>query len=147
MSEATAIRSVVVTLGAREYAVCEAGFARSRRWRKRFVDEIKPLFEQVSGMAGLEFGSPADLLKLLPLLDTVMVDGIDRVFELLLAYSDTLSADREYIEESATDRQILDAFREVASIAFPFDLGSLLRRQLGRAANGMSSNLPVQSGG
>lgn len=139
-------RSVTVTLGGRQYVVPEAGFLVSRKWRTRFATEIKPLFEQLAGAAGVRFETPADLLQLAPLLDAVLVDGMDTIFELLLGYSDTLAADRAHLEAYATDRQILDAFREVASIALPFDLGAILTRQLGRAAIGTLSSLPSTNG-
>lgn len=138
-------RSVTVRLGNCAYVVTEAGYLRSRQWRVRFAEEVKPIFEQIARASEMTFDSPADLLKLAPLLDVALIDGIDKIFELLLAYSDELGASRSDIEKHATDRQILDAFREVASLALPFDLGAMLRK-FGPQATGTLSSLPSANG-
>ena len=79
-------------------------------------------------------------MRLWPVIETLMIDGLDNLFELLLAYDAQLENDREYIEATATDKQILSAFGEVARFADPFGVLNLANRQIGRKMTGMSSN-------
>lgn len=130
------IESVTVKLGEREYLIKQAGFLRSKPWKQRLLNEIKPLFDTLNGAPDLEFNSPADLVKLLPLAETLLVEGVETIYSMLLAYSAELEADREYIETYATDKQIVKAFTEVVLLADPFGVVSQLNRKLGRAQIG-----------
>lgn len=141
------IKSTTVRLGEKDYEIREAGFIVSKPWKKRLIDEIKPLFEVLNGAGEIEFNSPADLVKLLPLAENVFVEGIETIFELLMAYAPAVASDREYIAQHATDRQIVAAFREVVYLADPFGVVTQLNRQLGRGLTGTLSNSPSASGG
>jgi hypothetical protein len=134
------IESATLVLGEREFVVQTAGFMRSKPWKKRLFEEIKPLFEKVSDAPNMEFNNAADLLKLLPLAEELFTDGLDLVFDMLISYSPVLEDDREYIGCHATDKQILAAFQGVVVLADPFGVVATLTRQLGRTAIGTSSN-------
>jgi hypothetical protein len=134
------IESATLVLGEREFVVQTAGFMRSKPWKKRLFEEIKPLFEKVSDAPNMEFNSAADLLKLLPLAEELFTDGLDLVFDMLVSYSPVLEDEREYIGNYATDKQILAAFQGVVVLADPFGVVATLTRQLGRATIGTSSS-------
>lgn len=140
------IESKTLTLGEQEYTVCAPGFVRAKVWKKRLLTEVKPLFDQLSAAPDIQFDSPADLLKLLPLADKLLIDGVDTMLELLLAFSPVLEEARAYIEENASDKQIVAAFTDVVSLADPFGMAAQLNRQFGRATNGTSSKSLVASG-
>jgi hypothetical protein len=141
-----AIATVTVVLGDREYIIREAPRLRSAPWRKRLMVELKPMFDHVAGAQEMTFESPADLLRLWPVMETLMVSGLDSVFEMLMAYDPELEADREYIEQTATDKQILAAFGEVARLADPFGIVASLNAQIGRSAIGTSQKSPLPNG-
>jgi hypothetical protein len=132
------IESTTFRLGERDFTVKQAGFLRSKPWKKRLFDEIKPLFDRLSGASDIEFNSAADLLQLLPLAEDLFVDGIETIYGLLIAYSAELEADREYIEAHATDKQIFAAFQEVVKLADFFGLANQLNRRIGRGLIGTS---------
>lgn len=140
------IESIAVKLGEREYAIRQASFIRSRPWKKRLLDEIRPLFERINGAGNIEFNSPSDLVQLLPLAEDLFVAGIETIFDLLLAYAVELEVDREYIEAHATDKQILVAFQGVVKLADFLGVTGQLNRQLGRGLTGTLSNSPSASG-
>jgi len=125
------IESTVVKLGEREYTIQQAGFLRSKPWKKRLLDEIKLLFEQVGGLGDLRFETSADLLQLIPIAEDLFIDGIDIIFDLVVAYSPELEAEREYIEAHATDKQIFSAFQEVVKLADFFGVVNQLNRKIG----------------
>lgn len=130
------IESTTFRLGNREYTVQTAGFIRSKPWKKRLVEEIKPLFERLHDAPNMEFDTAADLFKLFPLVEDLFIDGLETVFDLLIAYSPALEADKEYIEAHATDKQILRAFQEVVVLADPFGMVNQLNRKIGLAQTG-----------
>lgn len=134
------IESTTVKLGEREYTIQQAGFLRSKPWKRRLLDEIKPLFEKLNGAGDIQFNQASDLFKLFPLVEDLFVDGIETVFDLLIAYAPELEADKAYIEAHATDKQILSAFQGVVVLADPFGMVAQLNRRIGRATIGTLSN-------
>lgn len=140
------VEEITVRLGEQDYTIKEASHMRSMPWRKRLLEEIKPLFQQIEGAADLEFSTPADLIQLMPLIENILGDGLETVFEMLITYSPVLTDAREAIADSATDKQILAAFREVVRLADPFGMIEVATRQIGRAAAGISSSSPAQNG-
>lgn len=140
------IRTATVTLGEKEYTIREASHLRAGPWAKRLIAEVKPLFAQVSQAQDIRFENAADLLQLWPMIEGVFTEALDKIYDLLLAYSSVLEADAAYIGDNATQRQVLAAFQEVVSLADPFGLVPTLTSQLGRAAIGTSSSLPPPNG-
>lgn len=132
------IKTVTVRLGERDYEIREASFVVSKPWKKRLIDEIKPLFEKLSGAPDITFDKPSDLFQLLPLAESIFIEGIETIFDLLVGYSPTLAADKEYIADNASDRQIVAAFREVVYLADPFGVVNSLNRRLGRGLTNTS---------
>jgi len=130
------IKTVKVLLGETEYEIREAGFIVAKPWKKRLLEEIKPLFEKLGGAPDITFDKPSDLFQLLPLAESIFIEGIETIFELLIEYSPALKADAETIAATATDRQIVAAFREVVYLADPFGVVNQLNRQLGRGLTG-----------
>jgi hypothetical protein len=140
------IQTTTIRLGEKDYTIREAPHLRAAPWNKRLIAEIKPLFEQISGAQEIQFNTAADLLQLWPMFEQIFTDALETVFEMLVTYSADLEADRDYIANHATNRQILAAFREVARLADPFDLVPMLTRQIGLVPTGTSSSLPAQNG-
>lgn len=140
MAELVNITSATVRLGERDFVVTEAPRIRSRVWKERFMAEVNPLFSKISGAKDMPLNGPEDILALLPVFESLFTSGFDTIFDLFLAYSPDLEADKEYIEQNATDRQIFAGFSEVVRLADPFGMVALLRTQIGRRAAQTSSN-------
>ena len=140
------IESVCVRLGEREFAIRTAGFVRAKPWKKRLLTELQPVFEEIGGATNMSFNSPADLLKMIPLMQSIFLDVTDKMLELLLAYASELEAEREYIEQNATDKQIMAAFQEVVKLSDPFGVVALVTRTYGLTTAGTSSNLVSANG-
>jgi hypothetical protein len=139
------IQATTVTLGEREFEIRTAPFIRSKPWRKRLVGELKPLFDQISGATDMTFEKPDDLLRVWPIVESLLVDGVDMIFELLISYSDTLQAEREYIENNATEAQIWQAFQEVLRLSDFLGVSSMFGRRIGLSMSGISSKSPVRN--
>lgn len=140
------VETTTVTLGNRDYTIQTAPYVRSAPWRRRLVEEIKPLFDQAANVPNMTFETPEDLLKLWPMLTAILVDGIDTIFDMLISYTSVLGDDKEYIENHATEKQIMAAFQEVIRLSDPFGLAQLFARRTGLARYETGSKSLVQNG-
>lgn len=140
------VQKITIRLGEKDYTIREAPYGQATTWRRRLMEEVKPIFEQIGGVADIQFDTPADLLRLLPVAERLFVEGIDQIFDLLIAYSPDLEADRATIEGSATDRQIFTAFTEVLQLADFFGLIPQIRRAGLAGLNGTLSKSPSPNG-
>jgi hypothetical protein len=140
------VQTITVKLGEKEYTIREAPHLRASAWRRRLMEEVKPIFDQVANVADIQFETPADLLKLAPLAEQLFVEGVDQIFDLLITYSPELEADREYIEANAGSRQIFAAFQQVIKLADFFDLIPQIRRSGLAGLTGTLSNSPSPNG-
>lgn len=134
------IETLAIRLGERDFTVKTAGFLRSKAWRARLTAEIQPMLEQVGNAGNISIESPADLLKLMPLVQGVLSDGINKICDLLIGYSADLEAERAYIEANATGKQILGAFQGVVKLEDPFGITDLMAIRFGLAAIGPLSS-------
>lgn len=69
------------------------------------------------------------LINLLARANNLVADVLDQALDLVVSYSPSLMADRDYILTEVYDSQIVDALVEVLQLAYPF--GSLVS-QLGK---------------
>lgn len=140
------IESITILLGEREYTVFEAPRLRSKPWKERFMAEVNPLFARIGSAKEMEIRGPEDVLALLPVFESLFTSGFDTVFELLLAYAPELEADREYIESSATDKQVFAGFLGVVRLADPFGMVDIARLMIGRRMMQIPSKSPLVNG-
>lgn len=140
------VQTIKIRLGERDYTIREAPHGRATVWRRRLVEEIKPIVEQVTSVTDIQFDTPADLLQLLPVAECLFVEGIDQIFDLLIAYSPELEEGREYIEANASERQIFGAFQEVIQLADFFGLIPQIHRAGLANLSGISSSSPSRNG-
>lgn len=140
------IETITIQLGEREYTISEAPRVRSRPWKERFMMEINPLFARISDAKDREINGPEDILALFPVFESLFTSSFDEIFELLITYAPELEADREYIENHATDKQIFAGFLGVTRLADPFGMVDILRLMIGRRIFRTQSNLPSANG-
>jgi len=136
----------IIVLGELHFKLKALPYRQAKVWRKRLTDEIKPMFDQFSNTA-TEFSRPSDLVSLWPIIELIIYDGIDAMFELLLSYDPALEASREEIEKTATDKQIVDAFKEILTLIDPFGAIALIARRSGLGTMMTSQKLRSPNGG
>lgn len=106
-------------------------------------DSGKPIQAQ-RGFAGIELNQVVSVAKILPVIINGLSGSIDEIIDMVFDYSPELAADREWIEENATNSEAMIAFMEVLKLCYPFlDILGLVR---GQRAQPTSSNLPIQNG-
>ena len=138
-----------VTLGEKEYTIPEAGHRRAKGWKTAFIEQLyEPLQAQLVEMnqvVQMKSIDVADLPSLSPFVTSLLTDTIDTVLELVITYSKDLEEDRDTIEETASDRQIIAAFWEVLKLANPLS-PEMLTRLIGLYQIGMSESSPLPNG-
>jgi len=137
-------RSVTVELGERTYTISEAPYVRSKTWRGKLASVLQPRLRTALGLKDMTIEKPEDLIGLIEPLQWAALEAVDEMFDLLMAYDKALESDKEYIEQHATESQIVSAFGKLLEMADPFGLVRQLRSGLGTAARSMS--LQGQSG-
>ena len=120
------IQKKAILLGRKEFTVLEASHARAQAFWRIVLDEAGPVMRRVEELAGgLSF---QDLGELSPVLSAAMLETPDVAYRALVAYDDTLAAHADWIEENATDRQIVIAFFQLVELSRPGQMVESMRR-------------------
>lgn len=120
---------VKVVLGGQEYEVVTLSIKASRVWREQLGAPVQQLMGVLTEADSLRLDSPADVVRILDVVRANLLGAPDFIFAAVCAYCPAIKRDREAIEETATDAELMDAFVEVLKLAFPFGrLASVIRR-------------------
>jgi len=126
-----------VTLGEAKHKITVPNMKKSREWRKKFEEPLSLIMGSISEIGGelshADLGNGDDLTRLFSTvtgalfgtLGKTLIGSVDLLADMLFSYSPELAAQREVIEEVATDEEMLAALLEVIKAAYPF--GSLLK--------------------
>ena len=125
------MKIIQIKIAGREYDVCPLPIKANREWRLQFQEPLQDaanLVAELGDFAGDEFDKPADLLnKVLSgvsgnLSSVVkhLLGSADMITEAVFQYSPVICKDREYIEEHGYDEELVAAFMQLLSLAFPF---------------------------
>jgi hypothetical protein len=121
--------SFQVTLGDTQYTIEPLPFRAAGEVRRQFEAIINPVVEQLKSTPETDL---SDLNALATIIETVkgtLFGSMDILLDLVMAYAPNLAAEREKIETSAYDTQVLAAFVEVCKQLFPF--GQVMTRLSG----------------
>lgn len=130
----------------RQFTIGPAPHFRSKEWRRAFMAELKPALDGALGALEMEFDEPGDLLRLLPLLETLLTDGIDLIYEMVVSYHPDLDREKVWIGQNASDEQLVVALSKILEMADPFGLKRRLAGIGGPARIGTSGNSPPPNG-
>ena len=130
------MKIVQIKIAGREYDVCPLPIKANREWRLQFQEPLQDaanLVAELGDFAGEEFDKPADLLNkilsgLSGNLSSVvkhLLGSADMITQAVFQYSPAINEDKEYIEEHGYDEELVAAFMQLLSLAFPF--GSAIR--------------------
>ncbi len=106
---------IVVTLGGEEYEIKPLVIKDAREWRKKFAKLLGRLPSYVST-------STDDAASFSNAVDALIVSMPDEMADLFFVYAKDL--DREKIESTATEVELVKAIESVLEVAFPL-LGGL----------------------
>ena len=137
-------QQITVTLGGRQYSIEKLPIRQSQRWRQSLAEPFGEISQTLEAASLVEVDQLSDIAGLVRRASGVLLGSVDKMLDLLFAYSSALAADREYIEENAYDDEALAAFVEVLKLAYPLEQLMYLIR--GRTVSKTSSNLPLPNG-
>lgn len=130
------MKTITVKIAEVEYTITPLPILASREWRKQFDSLILSatgLLTQVGSMVDKEFETPSEMVSVIGtmvagnLSEVVghLVGSADIISQAVFSYSETLRKDKERIEAEGYDEELVTAFIQILSLAFPF--GSLLQ--------------------
>lgn len=147
------MKQATIQLGGREYTLGELPLRQATAWRQRLSALFGGAAQQVAQLPETQIDNAQDLGNLLSTLKGMLVESVDLAFELLVAYSPALEADREFLLDNAYPSEVLDGFWEAMKLAFPFGgimgkAGSVVTTLdgIGQRGRETSKSLPAPSG-
>lgn len=140
-----------ITLGGRAYTVAVATMKRSREWREKFQHELLTIVGGAKAIGTVQLAADdgtvdfGRIVAAVQTLSPIAFGMFDRAAEMVFAYDGQLDNDRDWIEENATDEEMLTALWQVVQLAFPF--GAIIERlPTGLKPNGTSASSRPLSG-
>ncbi|MEI8166177.1 MAG: hypothetical protein WCG26_07355 [Chloroflexales bacterium] len=139
MSTAT----ITMTLGATVYTIPTAPIKRTRAWRQQLKAPLDQVLDTVAAITTVQLNTAADLSALATQILPILFDTTDTLLDLIFAYAPALTAQRDVIEDTALDAEVVDAFMALLKAAFPLVRLLALR---GPATPATSTNSPAPNG-
>jgi hypothetical protein len=134
--------TLTLTLG-QAYTIPIASVKRARAWRARLKEPLNQVLGAVNAVTTVQLETTADLTALAEQLLPILMDATDTLLDLILAYAPALDAQREAIEDTAVDEEVVDAFLVLLKAAFPL---ARLLDLLGPVTQATSKSSPAPSG-
>lgn len=129
--------------GEQTLIVPQARVRQAREWRRQLSQELTGMMEAMAAGTQLELATVEDINVLVSQLLPMLLRAPDTILSLLLRYSGVLADAQEYIEEHATDEQVVNAFLTVLKAAYPL---APLMQLLGPEKRETSANSPPPRG-
>jgi hypothetical protein len=111
---------IKVTLGEKEYEITPLPIAPAREVRHQFEAILTPIVDTLKTMPDTNLTDMTALAAIVSVVKDSLMGMVDIAFDLLLVYAPNLAADRQQIETTAYDDQVMLAFVEVAKLLYPF---------------------------
>ena len=119
-------KQITVILDDREYTITEKRSKANAEWRKELGGPFAQLVDLLEMGPNVELTDMASLANLVRSVSDLLLNSVDMITDLVRSYAPDLPLDDAY------DSEIMDAFTEVLSLAYPF--GSLLTKIRGLSA-------------
>lgn len=121
-----------VTLGGREYEIRALPIRRAASWRAELSEKLVSIQDPIARAGRIELDDGASVAGLIGEVAKAVTGWSEIVLDLVCAWSSEIGADRDALEESAFDHEVLSALVAILGLAFPFaetmiDLGRLGR--------------------
>ena len=137
------MRTLTLLLGDRTYTVPVAPIKRAAAWRKRLqgpLNEVLSLLTvDLAALSGVQ-----ELTALMQKFYPLLVSMPETLLDLIYAYAPALEADREVLDETVLDAEVIEAFIVIVRVAFPLER---LTGLLGSANPPTLTSLPAPNGG
>lgn len=114
------MKTISVTLGELQREIKVLPIKPAQVWRKTFEASFNEIVGLIDGATDVKLDTGADLGKLLLKVKDVLLGAVDKVPELVFAYSPELAAQRDWIENNASDEEAVDALLAIVGVAYPF---------------------------
>jgi len=136
-------RKVTIELDGEAYEVVELRSRENADWRRKLEEPFSELAEKLEGAPDVELTDLAGVAGLVRSVGGTLLQSIDLVKGLVIAYAPAL----DEAVENAYDSEILEAFGKILELAYPF--GGLIRRlkELGSQSGRTTRSSPGQRGG
>ena len=124
------LKTVSVTIAGQEYTISPKPIGESRAWRERLGQPLSGLVGIFADAKSIQINNPADIQRVFEAFKSAIADAPDVILDLVCDYAPEIAGDRERIETEGFDYEIMEAFKEVLTLVYPFGtLMSFIRRR------------------
>jgi len=113
-------QSIKVTLGEKEYEIEPLPIKGAREVRHKFAAVLAPAVTALQGAPQTEMSDYSAIAGIISAVKDTLLGLTDLCLDLLFEYSPTLKTNRDEIEATAYDQQVISAFVEVLKLLYPF---------------------------
>lgn len=124
------MKTATVAIAEKQYTITPRVITESRQWREKLTEPLKGLAAIFEDRDNIKLDNPDDLKRVFDLFMSSIAGAPDLILDLLCDYAPEIARDRAYIEANGFDYEIMEAFKEVLKIVYPFGtLISFIRRR------------------
>lgn len=143
------MREIKLTLGGEEFTLRELSARKNSIWRKQLDEPFGELIKLLQS-DDTEINKASDLVGVMARHGATLVAQIETIPDIVISYSPTLEAKREWLDDNATETEYLSAFMILAGVAYPTDFftqQAVAMRKLGSLRPLMMTSSPLANGG
>jgi len=133
-----------VMLGGVEYELKPIPLRPARELREKIAGQVEGFARSISTLEGVEINKMEEVGELISSLGMTAANSMDMIADWLFEFSAELRADKNRIEETATDEEVLKAFWEALKMLYPF--GSMMGSLSGLAGKAISMSSRLANG-
>lgn len=129
------MREIVLTFAGEKITVIELSARKNSEWRKQLDAPFKAMLEALKA-TDTQINSMADIPNVMARLQDLLIPNADIIPDIVISYSPVLEALRAWLDENATETEFLNAFLQIARVAYPTDFfmqQAAAMKQLGSA--------------
>lgn len=124
------MKTVTVTIANKPYTIAPKVITESRAWRKKLTTPLQALAAIFQDADSVKLNNPEDIKRVFDLVTGSIAAAPDMILDLVCEYAPEIASDRATIEANAYDDEIMEAFKEVLKLVYPFGtLISFIRRR------------------
>lgn len=113
------MREIKLSLGGEEITVRELGVMPNKAWRDQLEQPLLDMAKLLELGDKIEINTVEDISATFAQLKVLLLNNLDLVPDLVIAYSPLLTAKRDWLLNNATEEEFLAAFVAIMGVAYP----------------------------
>lgn len=114
------MKTITVKIAEKQYVIAPKSIIESRQWREKLAYPLNGLAEIFEDANNIKLDNPQDLKRVFDLFMGSIASAPDLIFNLVCDYAPEIAKDRDHVEQNGFDEEIMEAFKGVLTLVYPF---------------------------